>query len=142
MAVDVASEKVVETTDRPLYGAYGGQGSAFLFLYWITDDERLRADLAVSPLEVRLEDGQVHCVAHNIGSRDVASFDAALVDDKGAVRHRKTLGPLKAPLELEPQRLDFALPAPPEGAKGWSVVLDPEGKIEEIYKGNNRAAVP
>jgi hypothetical protein len=106
------------------------------------DDERLRGDLALSPLEVRVEGGQVHCVAHNIGSRDVASFEAALVDEKGTVRQRKTLGPLKAPLELEPQRLDFALPAPPTGAKGWSVVLDGDGKIEEIHKGNNRVAVP
>jgi hypothetical protein len=81
-------------------------------------------------------------VAHNIGSRQVASFEAALVDEKGTVRQRKTLGPLPAPLELEPQRLEFVLPAPPAGAKGWAVVLDPDGKIEEIYKGNNRAAVP
>ena len=39
-SVEVATEKVVSTTDRPLYGGYGALGSAFVFLYWVTDDER------------------------------------------------------------------------------------------------------
>lgn len=38
--VDVAAERVVETTDRPLYGGYGGLGSAFAFLAWNTGDTR------------------------------------------------------------------------------------------------------
>lgn len=39
-SVEVATEKVVETTNRPLYGGYGGLGSAMLFMYWLTDDAR------------------------------------------------------------------------------------------------------
>ncbi len=39
-SVEVATEKVVKTTNRPLYGGYGGLGSAMLFTYWLTDDAR------------------------------------------------------------------------------------------------------
>lgn len=39
-SVEVATEKVTDTTHRPLYGGYGGLGSAMLFMYWLTDDTR------------------------------------------------------------------------------------------------------
>jgi hypothetical protein len=39
-SVEVATERVVDTTQRPLYGGYGGLGSAMLFMYWLTDDAR------------------------------------------------------------------------------------------------------
>ncbi|MGB2821419.1 MAG: hypothetical protein WBF17_10585, partial [Phycisphaerae bacterium] len=101
------------------------------------DDERLRADLALSPREVRIEAGSVRGVAHNIGSRKVESFEVALLDEEGKVRVRKSLGPLAAPLDLTVRRTPFTLAGPPAGAKGWSVALDPEGRIPEIYEGNN-----
>lgn len=106
------------------------------------DDERLRADLALSSGEIRVEGGVVRGVAHNIGSRAVESFEVALVDAAGKVRARKTLGPLAAPLDLVPKRLAFALPVPPAETKGWSVALDPDERIAEIHEGNNRAALP
>jgi len=102
------------------------------------DDERLLADLALSSAEVRLEGRTVHAAAHNIGSRAVESFDAALVDAAGTVRVRKTLGPLAAPLDLVPKRLPFAMGPLPAGAKGWSLVLDPDRRVPEIYEPNNR----
>ena len=39
-SVEVATERVVDKTQRPLYGGYGGLGSAMLFMYWLTDDAR------------------------------------------------------------------------------------------------------
>jgi len=39
-SVEVATERVTDTTHRPLYGGYGGLGSAMLFMYWLTDDTR------------------------------------------------------------------------------------------------------
>jgi hypothetical protein len=39
-SVEVATEKATEVSQRPLYGGYGGQASAFNFLYWITGDEK------------------------------------------------------------------------------------------------------
>ncbi len=101
-----------------------------------------RPDLALSPREVRVEGETVHGIAHNLGSRPVESFEAALLDSDGKVRARQTLGPLDAPLDLEPKLLPFHLDGLPRGAKGWSVVLDPDNRLPELFEGNNRAAVP
>jgi len=106
------------------------------------DDEWLRADLALSPREIRVEGGVVRGTVHNIGSKPVGSFEVALVDDRGAVRSRKALGPLDAPLDLVPRRLAFELDGLPQGAKGWAVVVDPESKVPEIFRGNNRVELP
>ena len=106
------------------------------------DDERLRADLALSRREVRIEGGRVRGVAHNIGSRKVDSFEVALLDEKGTVRARKRLGPLAAPLDLTVKRMAFTLEAPPAGAKGWSVAIDPDNRVAEVYEGNNRVPLP
>ncbi|MCS7187652.1 MAG: hypothetical protein RMK89_11965, partial [Armatimonadota bacterium] len=39
-SVEVATEKVVATTDTPIYGGYGSLGSAMAFMFWLTGDER------------------------------------------------------------------------------------------------------
>lgn len=39
-SVEVATEKVVATTDTPIYGGYGALGSAMAFMFWLTGDER------------------------------------------------------------------------------------------------------
>jgi hypothetical protein len=105
------------------------------------EDEWERADLELSPSEVRVEGGAVHAIAHNLGSRAVDSFEAALVDAEGKVRARKALGPLEAPLDLVPRRLPFALDGVPPGAQGWCVVLDPDNRVPEVFEGNNRLEV-
>jgi len=105
------------------------------------DDILLRADLALSKLELKIEAGRVSGKAHNIGSKDVADAVVALLDDKGKVVARKSLGRIAAPLDLTPQAVPFELEGLPAGAKGWSVVLDPENQVPEIYEGNNRLAV-
>ena len=102
------------------------------------DDERLRADLALAPREVRVEGGVVRAVAHNLGSKRVERFDVALLDATGKVRARKTLGPLDAPLDLVPRRLSFELRGLPPRHPAWTLAIDPEGRIPEIYEGNNR----
>lgn len=99
-------------------------------------------DLAIAARGLRIEGGVVHAVAHNLGSRPVVSFDAALVDANGKERARAALGPLEAPLDLAPRRLPFRLEGLPPEAKGWSVVLDPDNRLPELYEGNNRAALP
>ncbi|HUT34719.1 MAG TPA: sugar-binding protein [Planctomycetota bacterium] len=101
-----------------------------------------RADLALSPRELRIEGESVHGIAHNLGSRQAESFEVALVDAEGKVRARKTLGPLAAPLDLVPRRLPFTLDGLPRGAKGWAVALDPDGRVPELFEGNNRAEAP
>ena len=62
----------------------------------------------------------------------------ALVDPNGKVVKKKSLGKLAAPLDLVRKPVAFELSGVPENPKGWSVVLDPEDLIPEIYEGNNR----
>jgi hypothetical protein len=110
------------------------------------DDERDRADLALSPVDTKFANGVVESFAHNIGARDAEDVVVALVDDKGVERQRISLWPLAAPIDLVPKRIPFRfdgipalVPSGREGdAKGWSIVIDPDGKVPEIYEGNNR----
>lgn len=102
------------------------------------EDIRTRADLALSPLEVRVEGGAVVGVAHNIGSKPVDSVEVALIDAAGKILARKKLGKLEAPLDLVPRKVSFRLEGVPANTKGCTVALDPDSKIPEIYEGNNR----
>lgn len=99
-----------------------------------------RPDLALSPREVRFEGNTFHGIVHNLGSRTVESFDVVLLDSEGQERARKTLGPLEAPLDLVPRRLPFTLDDVPPGRR-WSVVVDPDNRVPEVFEGNNRIEV-
>jgi len=105
------------------------------------DDERDRPDLALSSLDTEVADGRVQGVAHNIGARDAASFVVALLDADGTVHKKLTMEPLAAPTDLVPKRAAFKFENLPARAKGWSVVIDPDDSIKEIYEGNNRVAL-
>jgi hypothetical protein len=102
------------------------------------EDIRLRADLALSPLELKVDGGAVTAVAHNIGSAAADEVEVALVDPAGKVRDRKKLGPLAAPTDLAPKRVEFRLQGVPRDPAGWAVVIDPDGRVSEIFEGNNR----
>jgi hypothetical protein len=55
------------------------------------------------------------------------------------VRAKQTLGPLAAPLDLQPKRLPFRFEAIGNNLEGWRVVVDPDNQVPEIYEGNNTA---
>ena len=102
------------------------------------DDIRLRADLALSPLDTKLVHGALHVVVHNIGSRPAANVQVALV--RGAERvAEQTLDAIDAPIDLLPRtaRLTFQ-----EARAGDAVVIDPDGLIPEVAEHNNRLVVP
>lgn len=100
-----------------------------------------RADLALSPREIRVTGRTVTGVAHNIGSADAAGAVVAVLDAAGAVIARQPLGRIGAPLDLVPKRAPFTLQLPHAAGKGWKVVLDPEGIVPEIYEGNNSVSL-
>ncbi|MCW8131283.1 MAG: hypothetical protein KIS92_13120 [Planctomycetota bacterium] len=102
------------------------------------DDLYARADLALSPLETKVEGGAAKGIVHNIGVKDAEEVVVALVNDQGKEVARVKLGKLAAPLDLTPKTLPFELKGVPDGAKGWSVVVDPDAALPEIYEGNNR----
>lgn len=101
-----------------------------------------RADLALSPLELRVEGDSLAGVAHNIGAADAEDVDVALLDAEGVLRQRVPLGTIRAPLDLSPRRMEFTLVGIPPEHAGWRVVLDPENRIPEITEINNSVAVP
>jgi hypothetical protein len=98
-----------------------------------------RADLALSRRELRVTKGTVHGLVHNIGSRDVSQVVVVLKDAKGRVVSRQELESLAAPNDLVPRMKRFVLDGAPGDLKGYSVVVDPEDRTEEIYEGNNVA---
>ncbi len=100
-----------------------------------------RADLALSPREIRTEGRRVYGVAHNIGSAEAKEVVVAAVDSRGREVARRSLGTLAAPLDLVPKRVPFTLELPRAAGNDWQVVLDPDGALPEIYEGNNVAAL-
>ena len=113
-----------------------------------------RADLALSPLETVVIVGdeithehpkgvaKISGRVHNIGVKDVDDVVVALIDDRGQIIAKKSLGKLAAPMDLVPKSVPYSFDGIPADAKGWTVFVDPENKIPEIFKGNNRVAVP
>jgi hypothetical protein len=97
-----------------------------------------RADLAVSPLDTSAANGKIIGKVHNIGLKDVDDVIVALLDATGKTVATKHLGKLAAPLDLVPKTVPFEFDQIPANPKGWSVVVDPDRKVPEIFKGNNR----
>lgn len=105
------------------------------------DDIRKRPDLALSPLSSSRGNQTVEGVVHNIGSADAKSVEVALVDAGGKVIQRQMLGDLAAPNDLKPKRLAYKFEKLPADTTGLAVVVDVDGKVAEIYEGNNRVEV-
>ena len=99
-------------------------------------------DLAIGPDDVALDtDGSVRVVVHNIGAAPTQVADVALVDSDGRVVETHSIDALDTPrAELRPQRTEIRF-APKGAVKSWSVVLDPENRLEEILEDNNRQSI-
>ncbi|OGV61661.1 MAG: hypothetical protein A3K19_15270 [Lentisphaerae bacterium RIFOXYB12_FULL_65_16] len=106
------------------------------------DDELLRPDLALSPLDVKVTDGGVEGVAHNIGAAAAPSCEVALLDPSGRVVARQALGPIEAPLDLLPRRQPFSFAGVRPQGDGWRLVLNPSREFSELFDGNNTVAIP
>ncbi len=96
-----------------------------------------RPDLALSPLDTRVEGTTVNGVLHNIGSAAVERCELVLQNAAGEIVKRQTLGPVAAPGDLTPVRVQFTFGGLPRDASGWRVAVDPDDAIAEIYEGNN-----
>jgi len=113
-------------------------------IYRLLQTERLesiyrRADVAVSPDDVRLIDGDIEVTIHNIGNDTARDVTVALADAGGTVLVRATLDTLAAPTHFVAKTAKVRLPASPRAA---TVVLDPDDELPEILKTNNRAPLP
>lgn len=96
-----------------------------------------RADLAISPRETKIHKGTLTGTVHNIGSTSAKSFVVALINGKGEIVTKKKIASLDAPLDLWPRKLKFNFKLPKHYSKKWSIAIDPNDQIPEIYEGNN-----
>jgi hypothetical protein len=98
-----------------------------------------RPDLGIGKDDVSFKDGKVTVTVHSLGAVESPPAELVLVDKEGKILSSLTVPALKAPADLLPKtvRLGFVIPA---GIKldGASVVLDPNAKIKEITRINNR----
>lgn len=60
---------------------------------------------------------------------------------QGTVRAEQRPGPLAAPTDLEPKRLEFHLGPIPPDVKGRQVVVDPAGEVSELFEENNSVEI-
>jgi hypothetical protein len=101
------------------------------------DDITARADLALAAREIKLKDGVVSGVVHNIGSRTAEQTVVAVFDGEGKRRVQIELGALAAPNDMKPKRVAFSLRLPGNPDRRWTLKVDPDNAVPEIYEGNN-----
>jgi len=103
------------------------------------DPAWLRADLALSPREVRLaKDGTLCFTAHNIGTQPVRDVYAEILDSNGGVLKRVGIGDLPGLTTFEPVRRDLRVPGM---AGAERVRLATAKPLPEITEANNQAAL-
>ncbi|MCI0460453.1 MAG: hypothetical protein L0Z62_26160, partial [Gemmataceae bacterium] len=103
----------------------------------------LFADLALTSQDVqfRPEFGKIDVAVHNIGAAAAQQVTVVLLDEHQKEIGRQTIPHLAAPLDLDPQVVRVGFPFDLAGAAGrkFTAILDPENRLREITKTNNRA---
>lgn len=76
---------------------------------------------------------------HNLGGKTAPATEVVLLDKQGRRIAQTTSTPLAAPQDLTPSTQEVKLTVPAGVNLGdCQVVIDPEGKIDEIYEDNNK----
>jgi hypothetical protein len=102
-----------------------------------------RPDLGIGKDDVRISGSKLTVSVHSLGSVDAPAATVVLLDPSGAQILKGTVPSIKAPLDLKPKRSEVVLTiAKGMQVKGCRVVVDPEGKVNEITKGNNLVTLP
>lgn len=105
------------------------------------DDILNRPDLAIAARECVVQGGLLSGFVHNIGSASAPQFAVALESVGGQRIATLNLGPLPAPLDLEPKRIPFSFNIVGRETRPYKVILDPDRLVPEIYEENNEAVV-
>jgi hypothetical protein len=101
------------------------------------DDIRNRADLALSPLDTRLEGDTLTARVHNIGNRPATNVRIVITRD-GDVIAKKTIPRLEAPRDAKPRVIELRF----DSVKPGDVLkLDPAENVPEITEHNNTLAL-
>ncbi len=97
-------------------------------------------DAGISRRDVVVDGDRVRVTVHNIGTVDVENLTVVLYDGEKALG-RRVIQNLEAPLDLLPRTKQVAFSIGSDMPDSITVVLDPEEKLEEITRVNNRVTV-
>ena len=101
-----------------------------------------RPDLALSPDDVRYENGTLTVTIHNLGAAPSPSTTLQVQDAQGNALAEADVPPIEAPLDLKPRTAEVEVTV--EGRLGgeWRVVLGPGNEVEEGTEANNATGLP
>ena len=75
---------------------------------------------------------------HSLGAVASAPTNLTLFDESGHFLATASVSRLEAPTDLRPRTVTVTLPAPARNYHGLSLVLDPDMRMKEITRVNNR----
>lgn len=99
------------------------------------EDVRGRPDLALDAGDVTREGNTLSVTVHNIGGSAAPASVLQVLGQKGEIATAQVPA-LEAPLDLQPRTVTVRIDLP-AGALPTSVLLNPEGAIDEITEANN-----
>jgi hypothetical protein len=97
-----------------------------------------RADLALSPLDLKLTATEVRIGVHNIGAAASPASQLTIHDAAGKTVATMPVPGLAAPTDLLPKRHVVVCRLPRPSGPGWTAAVDARSQIPEIYEENNR----
>jgi Concanavalin A-like lectin/glucanases superfamily len=97
-----------------------------------------RPDLGISAEDVKLRGRTITVTVHSLGSVDTRPTTLNLIGETGQVLGTAAVPRIAAPIDLVPRTINVTIPLPAGGLSGCSLVLDPEMKMKEITRVNNR----
>jgi hypothetical protein len=98
-----------------------------------------RPDLGISKDDVVMRERNISVTVHSLGAVDTQPTTLALVNESGKVLASASVPSLESPADLLPRRTTVTL-AIPTGTRiaGGSIVLDPDARMKETTRVNNR----
>jgi hypothetical protein len=98
-----------------------------------------RPDLGISKDDVVVREQKISVTVHSLGAVDTLPTTLVVVDRDGKVQGSAPVPGLEAPVDLRPRTTTVTVSIPRSSRiDGYSIVLDPDAKMKEITRINNR----
>ena len=103
------------------------------------EDTGKMADLGICKSDVQVNGNLVRVKLHNLGAGDAQATTVALIDEKGNIVSSVLSPIIKAPHDLIPKTAEIEIKIPEQiSTQNLSVQIDPEQKIKEVSRNNNK----
>ena len=97
-----------------------------------------RTDLAIDREDVLVKTDCIRVKVHNIGATDSQETTLVLKSPDGKVLRSSQIPPIPAPIDLYPKIMEIPLWTRGLSLDGCVIELDPEHRLNEITRTNNR----